>query len=200
MKKTTILIISVLVIIAIIVGVVIAIQSSKKDNTENNKEVKLQTADDMINMLNTIYSKDTIQLPELETAVIDVTDEVQVTTYTGLQSNENVEELVVSVPFINAQAYSVAVVKVKENADIEKMKQEMLDNIDMRRWICVSAETVYITNYENVIFLVMSSEEWAKPVYDEFKNFVGNRVGKELEKAEDAGFDIPDDEGVIVPE
>lgn len=193
MKKTTIAIISVLVIIAIIVGTVIAIQSSKKDKPENNKEVKLQTSDDMINMLNTIYSKDTIQLPQLETAVIDVTDEVQVTTYTGLQSNENVEELVVSVPFINAQAYSVAVVKVKENADIEKMKQEMKDNIDMRRWICVSAEKLYITNYENVIFLVMSSEELAKPVYDEFKNFVGNKIGQELEKSEDTGIDLPDE-------
>ncbi len=193
MKKTTIAIISVLVIIAIIVGAVIAIQSSKKDNTDNNKEVKLQTADDMVNMLNTIYSKETVQLPQLETAVIDVTDEVQVATYTGLQSNENVEELVVSVPFINAQAYSVAVVKVKENADIEKMKQEMKDNIDMRRWICVSAEKLYITNYENVIFLVMSSEELAKPVYDEFKNFVGNKIGQELEKSEDTGIDLPDE-------
>lgn len=194
MKKTTIAIIAIVVIIAIIVGAVIAMQSSKKDdNTDNKKEVKLQTADDMVNMLNTIYSKDTIELPQLETAVIDATDEVQVTTYTGLQSNENVEELVVSVPFINSQAYSVAVVKVKENADIEKMKQEMKDNIDMRRWICVSAEKLYITNYENVIFLVMSSEEWAKPVYDEFKNFVGNKVGQELERTEDAEIDLPEE-------
>ena len=34
----------------------------------------------------------------------------------------------------------------------------------------------------------MSSEEWAKPVYDEFKNFVENDIGKELEKSEEIDF------------
>ncbi|MFR4318806.1 MAG: hypothetical protein ACLT2Z_04960 [Eubacterium sp.] len=44
---------------------------------------------------------------------------------------------------ITAQAYSVAIVKVKDNADVEKIKQEMLDNIDMRRWICVCRTIIY---------------------------------------------------------
>jgi len=65
------------------------------------------------------------------------------------------------------------------------MKQEMLDNIDVRKWICVQAERVYVTNYNDVIFLVMASEEWAKPVYDEFKNLVGGKVGKELVRIEE---------------
>lgn len=188
MKKTVIITIVVLVIIAIVVGVIFAVKS-KEDGMQ--KELKLQTSEEMQSMLNTIYSSENVELPNLENAVIDVSDLMQVTTYTGLQSNENVEELVISVPFINSQAYSLAIVKVKENADIEKMKQEMLDNIDMRRWICVSAEKLYITNYENIIFLVMSSEEWAKPVYDEFKKFVENDIGKELEKSETSDIDLP---------
>lgn len=181
MKKNVITMVVVLAIIAIIVGgIFVAI----KLKGGIQKELKLQTTEEMQSMLDTIYASEKVELPKLENAVIDVSDLMQVTTYTGLQSNENVEQLVISVPFINSQAYSLAIVKVKENADIEKMKQEMLDNIDMRRWICVSAEKLYITNYENIIFLVMSSEEWAKPVYDEFKNFVENDIGKELEKSE----------------
>lgn len=187
MKKTVITIIAVLAIIAIIIGGIFAIKS--KGDTQ--KELKLQTSEEMQSMLNTIYSSGKIELPRLENTVIDVSDLMQVTTFTGLQSNENVEELVVSTPFINSQAYSLAMVKVKENVDIEKMKQEMLDNIDMRRWICVSAEKLYITNYKNIIFLVMSSEEWAKPVYNEFKNYVENDIGKELEKSETLDFDFP---------
>ena len=70
-------------------------------------------------------------------------------------------------------------------------KKEIFDNIDMRRWICVSAEKLYITNYENVIFLVMSSEEWAKPVYEEFKKYVENDIGKELEKTEEENIELP---------
>ena len=57
----------------------------------------------------------------------------------------------------------------------------MLDNINMNKWICVSAEKLYITNNGNVIFLVMSSEEIAKPVYENFKKYVNNEIGKELE-------------------
>ncbi len=187
MKKTAIIIIAILAIIVIIVAGIIFVKS--KDG--ENKELKLQTAEEMQNMINTIYSSGKVELPELETAVIDVSDEMQLATFTGLKSNENVEELVVSVPFMSSQAYSLAVVKVNEKANVEQMKQEMFDNIDMRRWICVSAEKLYITNYENIIFLVMSSEEWAKPVYNEFKNFVGNDIGKELEKSEELDFDLP---------
>ena len=93
--------------------------------------------------------------------------------------------VVVSEPFISSQAYSAVMVKVSENANIKEMKQEMLDNIDTRKWICVSAEKVWITNYEDIIFLVMSSEEWGKPVYDEFKQAVGGKVGEELQKTEE---------------
>ncbi len=186
MKKSSIIIISSILVIVLIIGAVLLVKSGREP-----KERKLQTAEEIQNMLNTIYSSENIELPQLDIATIDVTDEAQVSTFTGLKSNDNVEELVISVPFINSQAYSVAVVKVNEKADIEQMKQEMLDNIDMRRWICVSAEKLYITNYENVIFLVMSSEEWARPVYEDFKNFVENDIGKEMEKSESTDIELP---------
>ena len=61
----------------------------------------------------------------------------------------------------------------------------MLDNIDMRRWICVSAEQLYITNSGNVIFSVMADKDIAKAVYNDFKKYVNNNIGKELEKSND---------------
>lgn len=189
MKKSIIIGIS---IILIIVAIVCGILLMKNNNIEiEQKNKMLQTAEEMKSMINTIYASGKVELPSLETTTIDVSDETQVNVFTGLKSNTNVEELVVSVPLMNSQAYSLAIVKVSENADIEKMKQEMLDNIDMRRWICVSAEKLYITSYENIIFLVMSSEEWAKPVYEEFKNFVENQIGKELEKSETVDIELP---------
>ena len=114
-----------------------------------------------------------------------------------LKSNENIETLVISTPFINAQAYSLAVLKVNDKANVEQIKQEIYDNIDMRKWVCVSAEKLYITNCDNVIFVIMSSEEWAKPVYEEFKKYVENDIGKELEKTEAAeDFSIPEAETI----
>ena len=88
MKKQAIIIIAIIVIIALIVGGIVLVQKTGK------KELKLQTAEEMQNMLNTIYSSEKVNLPQLETAVIDVNDSVQVSVFTGLKSNKNVEELV----------------------------------------------------------------------------------------------------------
>ena len=184
MKKVIIGIIAVILIAAIIVTIVI--MTGKKENKPDVQTgVKLQTTQEMQEMLNRIHTKLGETRPALEVREIDVSEDMTLMSLTGLRSNNNVEALVVSEPFINAQAFSAVMVKVSEGANIEEMKKEMLDNIDMRKWICVSAEKVSVTNYENVIFLVMSSEEWANPVYEAFKEEVGGTVGKELERTEE---------------
>ena len=137
-KKQNILVIALILLAVITFGVIILV--SGKENTSS-----LETTKDIIKMINSINKDNKNVLPELETMKIDVKNIDEVTSYTGLTSNDNIESIVVSVPMMTAQAYSVAVVKVKDNADVEKIKQEMLDNIDMRRWICVSAEQLYIT-------------------------------------------------------
>lgn len=181
MKKNLMIIILAIVVMVIIVGAIIL--------TQQKSNLKLQTADEIQAMLASIYNSANVQLPGLETMDIPITDEMQLQSFTGLKSNKNIETLVVSTPFINAQAYSLAVLKVSDKANVEQIKQDIYDNIDMRKWICVSAEKLYITNYHNVIFVVMSSKEWAKPIYEEFKKYVENDIGKELEKTE-AGEDL----------
>ena len=177
-KKQNILVIALILLAVISFGIIILV--SGKENTSS-----LETTKDIIKMINSINKDNKNVLPELETMKIDVKNIDEVTSYTGLTSNDNIESIVVSVPMMTAQAYSVAVVKVKDNADVEKIKQEMLDNIDMRRWICVSAEQLYITNSGNVIFSVMTDKDIAKAVYDDFKKYVNNNIGKELEKSND---------------
>ena len=188
MKKQTIIaiVIAVIVVLAIIVGVVVW------NNQKSNEGTTIETASQMKEMFKSIYNKLGDELPNLETQKIDVSDASMVKAYTGLQSNENVETIVVSEPSMSAQAYSAVAVKVKAGANIENMKQEMLDNIDMAKWICVSASNLYITNSGNTIFMVMSDEDWAKPVYEAFKEYVNNNIGKELEK-------ISDEEDIELP-
>ena len=188
MKKQTIIaiVIAVIVVLAITIGVVVG--NSKKTKGESST---IETASQMKAMFKSIYNKLGDELPDLETAKIDVSDAVAVKDYTGLQSNENVETLVVSEPSMSSQAYSAVAVKVKAGANVEKMKQEMLDNIDMAKWICVSASNLYITNSGNTIFMVMSDEDWAKPVYESFKSFA-KTVGKEYTKEEEMQ-DLPDE-------
>ena len=176
MKKQNILVIALILLAVISFGIIILV--SGKENTSS-----LETTKDIIKMISIINKDNKNVLPELETMKIDVKNIDEVTSYTGLTSNDDIESIVVSVPLITSQAYSVAVVKVKDTADVEKIKQEMLDNIDMGRWICVSAEQLYITNSGNVIFSVMADKDIAKAVYNDFKKYVNNNIGKELEKS-----------------
>ena len=175
-KKQNILVIALILLAVISFGIIILV--SGKENTSS-----LETTKDIIKMISILNKDNKNVLPELETMKINVKNIDEVTSYTGLTSNDDIESIVVSVPLITSQAYSVAVVKVKDTANVEKIKQEMLDNIDMRRWICVSAEQLYITNSGNIIFSVMADKDVAKAVYNDFKKYVNNNIGKELEKS-----------------
>ena len=176
MKKQNIFIIG-LILLAVISFIIFILVSGSGNKGGGN------TPKNINNIINTINKNNKDVLPELETMKVDIKNIDEVTSYTGLKTNDDIESIVVSVPLITAQAYSVAIVKVKDNADVEKIKQEMLDNIDMRRWICVSAEQLYITNSGNVIFSVMADKDVAKAVYNDFKKYVNNNIGKELEKS-----------------
>ena len=178
MKKQNIFIIG-LILLAVISFIVFILVSGR-----GNKG-SVETPKDINDIINTINKNNKNILPELETMKVDTKNIDEVTSYTGLKTNDGIESIVVSAPLITAQAYSVAIVKVKDNADVEKIKQEMLDNIDMRRWICVSAEQLYITNSGKVIFSVMADKDIAKTVYNDFKKYVNNNIGKELEKSND---------------
>lgn len=172
MKKKSILIGGIVVAVLVVIGLIIAFGNKKVDGTIKNV-ISIKK------MFNTVYKG--VDLPTVETEEVEVNAD-NVKAYTGLSSNANIEKLVVSEPLMNAQAYSAVALLVKEGTDVEKLKQEILDNIDMRKWICVSAEQLYITNNGNLIFLVMSSDDWAKPVYENFKKYVNNEIGKELQK------------------
>ncbi len=176
MKKQNILIIG-LILLAVISFIIFILVSGSGDKGS------VDTPKDINDIINTINKNNKNILPELETMKVDIKNIDEVTSYTGLKTNDGIESIVVSAPLITAQAYQVAVVKVKDNADVEKIKQEMLDNIDMRRWICVSAEQLYITNSGNVIFSVMADKDVAETVYNDFKKYVNNNIGKELEKS-----------------
>lgn len=195
MKKSTIAIIATIVIILIAGGVFFFVKkdtNSAQGGAQNTQaSVKLETAKDLQNLIDQMYEKSSNDMFGLETREIALNDEMAIQSYTGLKSTENLNKVVVSESMITSQAYSLALVKVKQGADVEAVKREMIENVDMRRWICVGADVAYATNYNDVIFLVMSSEEDAKPQYEAFKEIVGGNIGKELTReAEEIQFDF----------
>lgn len=178
-KKVIIGIVAALVIVAVIVSIVLIV---RKNDTSKQTGIEVQTTAQMKEVFEKINKNCEEKLPGLEVQELDISDEEMFTYQTGLKSNKNIQSAVISQPFISSQAYLAMMVKVSEDANIEEVKKEMIDNIDMRKWICVSAEKAWATNYGNIIFLVMSDEEWGKTTYDEFKKVIEGKVGKELER------------------
>lgn len=184
--KKGIVYVAIVILVAVIIGAVVFFV-----NSNNGTVVEMATEENLAQLVSQVNKNANLGL-SLETNIVDVTDEETVKVFTGLSSNANVESLVVSEPMMSSQAYSFVLVKVSEDADIETMKKEMLDNINMRKWICVEAEKVYVTNHSNLICLVMASEEWANPVYNAFKEVVQNKIGEELERSAEV-WELPDE-------
>lgn len=164
--------------LAILAGVIFVVSSNKESKTNET----LQTAGDIKKMLKTIYKNLANELPELTTEEINLKESELVESLTGLKSTDDINTLVVSEPVMGSQALEVAVIKTKEKTDVEAMMQNIKDNVDMSRWICVSAEKLYVVSSGDVIFMVMADSDWAKSIYDEFVKYVDNKVGETLEK------------------
>lgn len=171
-KETKILIISIVVVLLVVVLVFVLLNKKTVSDTKTSSDAK--------NMLKQITkSKD---LPDTNIVNVNVNSIEEVTSFTGLKSNDNIEWIVASEPMMSSQAFSAVAIKVKDGSNVDTIKQEIFNNVDMSKWICVTAEKLYLTNNGNVIFFVMSDADWAKIVYDNFKNYVNNDIGKELEK------------------
>lgn len=168
-KQILFIVIAVIVIALIIAGIAFAIYNNKPKSN-----VQISSTEDMQNLINNVYEGlETTLPPTLNTQVIDVSNTDVLKSFTGLTSNQDVDMAVVSEPMIGSQAYSFVLVKVKDGADADKVAKAMSENIDTRKWICVSADKLYATSVDNLALLVMSSDEWATPVYNKVKEILG---------------------------
>jgi hypothetical protein len=119
------------------------------------------------------------------------TDADLVNSFTGLENGENLEYVVASEPMITSQAYSLVLVKVKDGVSADEVAKTMSENVNQRKWICVTAEKLYATSSGDIACLVMSNEEMAKPVYEKFKTLAGN-VNEEYQKTAEEP-ELPED-------
>lgn len=84
--------------------------------------------------------------------------------------NIDFDEALVSEAMMNAVPHSVGVIRLKSDADVEKVKQEIKQKANPRKWICVEAEKVIVESKGNVIILIMSFEDTADKIAENFNN------------------------------
>ena len=96
-------------------------------------------------------------------------DEENVEMYLGTADIEY-EEALASESGVGSIAHSVVLVRVKDNANIEQIKEKIENSVNPRKWICVEAEEVEVESKGNLIILVMSSEKTTEKIIEEFEN------------------------------
>ncbi|MBU5455536.1 DUF4358 domain-containing protein [Caproiciproducens sp. MSJ-32] len=77
------------------------------------------------------------------------------------------EEGLASEPMLSTSAHSVVLVRVKDSVDIEKIKNDIKENVDPFKWVCVGVEKdkIVVENIGNLILLVMDNN-----YSEDFKN------------------------------
>lgn len=180
----------VVAVILVIALIAIFVIFSSKSNTKTNLPT-INNAEDLKLLVDKLYEGRQDEMPMLMSQEIDISDAETLQMATGLQNGEKLEYVVTSEPMMTSQAYSLVLAKVKDGVNANEIAKEMNENINTRKWICVSAEKVYTTSSANIVCLVMSSEELAKPVYEEFKKLAGN-ISEEYVRIE-AEVELPED-------
>ena len=129
-------------------------------------------------LLNKIYENVTVELP-LMTMPIDLADEFAVTAYTGAASAEGMIEGAFNESMIGAQAYSLSLVKCESADKAAEVAQNMFDNIDTRKWVCVEATEKQAVVCGDLAFFVMLNPEYgvsADAIAEAFTTVVGTEV------------------------
>ena len=151
------------------------------EETESMGETEAVELTETEKLIEAIYANHAaIDLP-LMSMVVDLTDADFLAANTGLASAENVTEVVMNESMIGAQPYSMVVVKVAEGADAAAVAQEMFDNINQRKWVCVEADTKIAAYTEDAVMLFMVGSDFAEmattqTMVEAFKAAVGMDV------------------------
>lgn len=79
------------------------------------------------------------------------------------------KEIYESKPMIGSLAYSVVLVRMEENADIEDAKTKIKENVDPRKWICAEVEKddVIVKSKGDLIILIMVENETLREKIEE---------------------------------
>ena len=98
---------------------------------------------------------------------IEVTDE-NVEYYLGTKDIEY-DEALASESGVGSIAHSVVLVRVKDNANIEEIKDKIESSINPRKWVCVGVEEddVIVENEGNLIILIMIEDETTREKIEE---------------------------------
>ena len=175
MKKLIAMLLALVMLTAVFAGCV-----GKKDENEGGAAAAKVYEGTMEELVNAIIEKAPVQFMG-GVIPVDLTDTSEdglwaIKSFTGLQSGESLTDIAVYESMMGSQAFSLVAVRVAEGADAKAVAQEMTDNIDTRKWVCVGADEKIVAGYGDVVMLIMLDtglELKAQDYVDAFKAICG---------------------------
>lgn len=122
------------------------------------------TADaELSGMVDQIYEAYPVELMMMTTSAVDLSDESWLTYNTGLTAEQGalVDAGVLSESMTGSQAYSMVLLRVKDEADAQVIADAVLNNVQMNKWVCTMADKARVVTFGDKVLFVMSNSELA---------------------------------------
>ena len=121
----------------------------------------------------------TLQL-KVFTMDVDLNDPDAVRYNLGLEAADKLSAAAVSEAMMG-QAYSLAVLRVKDAADAAQVAKDVYDKVDMNKWICVGADTKTAAYCGDLVLFFMVGSQFAESattetILEAFKTVCGGNV------------------------
>ena len=99
---------------------------------------------------------------EIQTTELDLNDADMLEYHTGLTDMTGIAGIYLSESMMSSSAVYI---RTNDEGDAKEILQNLMDNINPAKWVCVSAEKQVGALFGNDIFFVMSSSDTADEVY-----------------------------------
>lgn len=110
------------------------------------------------------------------------------------------EDAAVCEPMMMSQAFSTAIVKLNDVSDAETVKNEILEGVDMRKWICVEAEKLIVVENGQYVLMTMGPVDMVDAIAAAFDTILENENGTELVKEGAAAMPEGDMPADMIPD
>lgn len=135
-----------------------------EDMTATPEEGETPTADaELSAMVDDLYAAYPVELMMMTTSAVDLSDESWLTYNTGLTAEQGalVDAGVLSESMTGSQAYSLVLLRVKDEADAQTIADAVLNNVQMNKWVCTMADKARVVTFDDKVLFVMSNSELA---------------------------------------
>jgi hypothetical protein len=159
-----------------------------QENVDTAGMVHLNSVDEVSAFMDEVYggvAEDLLPM-EVMTTELDLGDTDMISYHTGLTDLDGIAGIYLSESMMTSTAYSAVYIRTTDDADAEAIRQQLMDNINPSKWVCVTAEQQYAVLVGNDIFFVMGYQDTASTVLEkaiaaaEARNM---KVSDKLEKA-----------------